>query len=980
MTLSRWQATVQTDTGLAVVSPSVTVRNYPSLTLADIYDDAGVAKSNPFTGSTEGFASFQAYPGRYLIEGVKGGQEAPDWIVDIGGDEFTTRAQAVTACADGWRANNGSVYDIGGYQYIGSTGATAISGLPGLLPHGRVTPKHFGASGGADLVAKTGLDDSAAFDDMLAYCHANNINPLIDDYHNLLSAPFQTQGVRLDGIVMEGTARGNSGIRVRIGDPTPQLSGTYSQAGTNTITVTIANHGMTTGDFIFLNFTSGTGLADTWAEDGWFYITVTGDNTFTCVSPEVRTNSGNCERWAFPEYCAAVILEGIGAGVRNMEIMAHQFTPRGSDRGHLGANILTGDFIYGMTGPEAMGFVVDDVRLTRAVDDVIDRSYIGAAVANMGNSHSSLGEIRAEIDGTVGVNFSYGQLAHWGCSGTDPRANPGETYHPHSIRFAPIGAMKGVTIGVGWSSCYDMDCPSLVMEGGRHAFTHLPGDNADAYAIPRDAGKICQGQRIGAIVATLDAARADEGDSGIAINCQAGSKWEASPAGDGGELLRQVPTDLTIGSIGIYYDGTCPDNTDAINLAHISGAIRLGQITAKGYSRRALLASGGGNSYLSYNVVNSDQNIYIFAVDKVDADGNAVEVGYSDETGALTFLGSELTATLGATVTAGATSCTLSAGISDIVYPGNTIMVGTDEVIATAVTPAGGVTLYHTPVLAGASSGAAVTVERRMKVRAQPDVRGGRFGVRVQLAEAMFWGKGPVNTGQHGYQIETGAVVTMQGAWPQATGENSATSTNYDLRILAGGHAEVYGANIGPGAATLEHHILVEAGGSLIGPNGVYRGSRPVLSGAFADYTPGRLVDASGVLVLPVPDVGVWTPTLNIGGSTAGITYDTTRQGHYVVHGRLVYCAFDFILTSKGSNTGSITLTGLPFTQATLDDVFANVGITNGTLASTSVSLRFQGNTATFQKQTDTNINNLDVTEIGNTSRIIGSFTYIRSV
>lgn len=143
MTLSRWQATVQSENGLAVVSPSVTVRNYPSLTLADIYDDAGAAKPNPFTGSADGFVSFQVYPGRYLIEGVKGGQEAPDWIVDIGEHDFETRAQAVAACADGWRAKNGSVYDIGGHQYIGSTGATAIADMPGLLPHGDVMPDHW---------------------------------------------------------------------------------------------------------------------------------------------------------------------------------------------------------------------------------------------------------------------------------------------------------------------------------------------------------------------------------------------------------------------------------------------------------------------------------------------------------------------------------------------------------------------------------------------------------------------------------------------------------------------------------------------------------------------------------------------------------------------------------------------------------------------------------------------------------------------
>ena len=84
MALVRWQATVQNDVnGAAVINPTITVRNASDDTLASIYDDAGVAMANPFIGTTEGFVSFKALPGKYIIEGVKGGQEAPDWIVDL---------------------------------------------------------------------------------------------------------------------------------------------------------------------------------------------------------------------------------------------------------------------------------------------------------------------------------------------------------------------------------------------------------------------------------------------------------------------------------------------------------------------------------------------------------------------------------------------------------------------------------------------------------------------------------------------------------------------------------------------------------------------------------------------------------------------------------------------------------------------------------------------------------------------------------
>lgn len=63
-------------------------------------------------------------------------------------------------------------------------------------------------------------------------------------------------------------------------------TGTYNIPGSTTCTVTITGHGLTTGDRVWLNFTSGTASANIYA------VTVTGDNTFTVTTASLTT-SGN---------------------------------------------------------------------------------------------------------------------------------------------------------------------------------------------------------------------------------------------------------------------------------------------------------------------------------------------------------------------------------------------------------------------------------------------------------------------------------------------------------------------------------------------------------------------------------------------------------------------------------------------------------------------------------------------------------------
>ena len=63
-------------------------------------------------------------------------------------------------------------------------------------------------------------------------------------------------------------------------------SGTYSQSGTSTITVTITDHGVETGSWAYLDFTTGTGV------DGAYQVTKIDANNFT-VQGSIQSTSGN---------------------------------------------------------------------------------------------------------------------------------------------------------------------------------------------------------------------------------------------------------------------------------------------------------------------------------------------------------------------------------------------------------------------------------------------------------------------------------------------------------------------------------------------------------------------------------------------------------------------------------------------------------------------------------------------------------------
>jgi len=77
------------------------------------------------------------------------------------------------------------------------------------------------------------------------------------------------------------------GTNLRIG--VANKTGTYVMVGTTTVTVTCTNHGLTTGDSVYIDYSTGT------AVDSYYnQVTVTDSNTFTVVAATSLTTNGAC--------------------------------------------------------------------------------------------------------------------------------------------------------------------------------------------------------------------------------------------------------------------------------------------------------------------------------------------------------------------------------------------------------------------------------------------------------------------------------------------------------------------------------------------------------------------------------------------------------------------------------------------------------------------------------------------------------------
>ena len=105
----------------------------------------------------------------------------------------------------------------------------------------------------------------------------------VKSYHNTVSGVAVNYRARLKGVLISPSTAVtyNTSFCDNV-----SLSGTYNVPGSTTCTVTIANHGLSNGDRVYLNFTSGT------AQPEAYTVANVATNTFT-VTVASATTSGN---------------------------------------------------------------------------------------------------------------------------------------------------------------------------------------------------------------------------------------------------------------------------------------------------------------------------------------------------------------------------------------------------------------------------------------------------------------------------------------------------------------------------------------------------------------------------------------------------------------------------------------------------------------------------------------------------------------
>ena len=124
-------------------------------------------------------------------------------------------------------------------------------------------------------------------------------------------------------------------------------------------------------------------------------------------------------------------------------------------------------------------------------------------------------------------------------------------------------------------------------------------------------------------------------------------------------------------------------------------------------------------------------------------------------------------------------------------------------------------------------------------------------------------------------------------------------------------------------------------------------------------------------------EVGNFTPVLDFGGGTTGISY-SLRTGSYTKIGNIVNITIRMLLQNKGSSTGNSRITGLPFTTSSASQHTASTY--NDRLSAIAPQVYNNGNQAEFQfyenRNDGTNNSTITNSAFHNTTFLIVSMQY----
>ena len=163
--------------------------------------------------------------------------------------------------------------------------------------------------------------------------------------------------------------------------------------------------------------------------------------------------------------------------------------------------------------------------------------------------------------------------------------------------------------------------------------------------------------------------------------------------------------------------------------------------------------------------------------------------------------------------------------------------------------------------------------------------------------------------------IASGTGITVTGGSPLSLGGTATVALTTPVSV----------ANGGTGDSSFTPYSVI-CGGTT---------STSILQNVSGVGSSGAFLTSQGAGALPVwtalgANPGTWTPSLSFSGSTSGVVY-ITQVGIYYQIGKLVFIEYGIVVSSIGTSSGNMTVTGLPFTAAALPVA----GVVNGSFVNT---------------------------------------------
>ena len=199
------------------------------------------------------------------------------------------------------------------------------------------------------------------------------------------------------------------------------------------------------------------------------------------------------------------------------------------------------------------------------------------------------------------------------------------------------------------------------------------------------------------------------------------------------------------------------------------------------------------------------------------------------------------------------------------------------------------------------------------------------------LTHVYVCGVSPLNISNSEMESAASTNIVLNYINPSSVTKGQCTNVTIQNNIIAPttGHSCINGASVGS-LVCINNYFGNSSAEKIIGASIAQLVQLGNISGGG-----GALVNATITYQFSNSDIGTFTPAINFSGASVGVTY-SSQTGSYQRIGNVVTFTISIVLTNKGSSTGNLNITGLPYLASNSE--FVGSCYMGGTSGLTSVA------------------------------------------